>query len=57
MSALRSMAKQALRDQPQLLEKIGITIRTARTSKQRNAGKKAAATRKAKSEKPELVTV
>jgi len=52
MSALRAMAKQASREQPQLLEKIGILYRTSPTPKQRKAGKKAAATRKAKKQKP-----
>ena len=46
MSALRAMAKVALRDQPQLLEKLGIVQRTGRTPAQRAGAKKAASTRK-----------
>jgi hypothetical protein len=39
------IAKVALRDKKQLLEKIGVTARTSKTAAQRNAPKKAAATR------------
>ena len=46
MSALRTMAKVALRDQPQLLEKLGIVQRSSRTAAQRAGAKKAASTRK-----------
>jgi hypothetical protein len=51
MSALRTMAKEAFREQPQLVEKIGIVRRASPTPKQRMAGKKAAATREAKQQK------
>ncbi len=48
-------------DAPQLLEKLGIPVRSTRTEAQRHAGAKAAATRKAKKqpkhEEPELVGV
>ena len=47
LSALRAMARQALKDEPQMLEKLGITVRNTPTAAQRAAGKKAAATRKA----------
>ncbi len=42
------IAKVALRGKKQLLEKIGVTARTSKTAAQRNAPKKAAATRAAK---------
>jgi len=42
------VARLALKGEPQLLEKLGILQRNSRTEAQRNAGKKAAATREAK---------
>jgi len=42
------IAKVALRGKKQLLEKIGVTARTTKTAAQRDAPKKAAATRAAK---------
>jgi len=42
------IAKVALRDKKQLLEKIGVTARTSKTAAQRAAPKKSAATRAAK---------
>jgi predicted pyridoxine 5'-phosphate oxidase superfamily flavin-nucleotide-binding protein len=42
------IAKVALRGKKQLLEKIGVTVRTSKTAAQRAAPKKAAATRTAK---------
>ncbi len=50
MRDFKKIAKVALKDEPQLLEKLGIPVRRTRTAAQRNAGKKAAATRKAKKE-------
>ncbi len=44
----RKAAKIALKDKKQLLEKLGIRVRSTRTRAQRAAGKKAAATRAAK---------
>ncbi len=41
----RKIAKIALREKKNLLEKLGIPVRSTRTAAQRNAGKKAAATR------------
>ncbi len=48
MRVLRGLAKVALRDRPQLLEKLRIVKRSAPTAAQRGASKKAAATRKQK---------
>jgi len=42
------IAKVALRNKRQLLEKIGVAARTTKTASQRAAPKKAAATRAAK---------
>jgi len=42
------IAKVALRGKKQLLEKIGVAVRTTKTKAQRAAPKKAAATRAAK---------
>ena len=42
------IAKVALKDHKELLEKLGILARTVKTKAQRGAGKKAAATKKAK---------
>src|SRR5690606_22569545 len=51
------IARAVLKDEGQLLEKIGLMVRNRRTPAQRNAGKKAAATRAANkaAEEPELV--
>ncbi len=43
-----TIAKKALRDKPQLLEKLGIKVRSSKTKAQREGPKKAAATRAAK---------
>jgi hypothetical protein len=43
-----TVAKSALRNKPQLLEKLGIKVRSSKTKAQRAAPKKAAATRAAK---------
>jgi len=43
-----TIAKSALRKKPQLLEKLGIKVRSSKTKAQRAAPKKAAATRAAK---------
>ncbi len=45
MAEYKKIAKIALRDKKNLLEKLGIPVRTTKTAAQRNAGKKAAATR------------
>ena len=42
------IARVALRDKKQLLEKLGVAARTTKTKAQRGAAKKAAATRAAK---------
>ena len=44
-----TIAKSALRSKPQLLEKLGIKVRSSKTKAQREAPKKAAATRAARS--------
>jgi len=46
-----TIAKSALRKKPQLLEKLGIKVRSSKTKAQRAAPKKAAATRAAKKAK------
>ncbi|HQO21323.1 MAG TPA: hypothetical protein PLA03_13360, partial [Acidobacteriota bacterium] len=48
MGGFVKVAKVALRDQPQLLEKLGILKRGGKTAAQRQAPQKAAATRAAK---------
>ena len=48
MGGFVKVAKVALRDQPQLLEKLGILKRGSKTAAQRKAPEKAAATRAAK---------
>jgi hypothetical protein len=42
------IAKIGLREKPELIEKIGCAVRSARTAAQRNAPKKAAETRAAR---------
>ena len=44
-----TVAKAALRSKPQLLEKLGIKVRSSKTAAQRAAPAKAAATRAARS--------
>jgi hypothetical protein len=51
VTAYVTIAKTALRKQPQLLEKLGIKVRSSKTKAQRAAPKKAAATRAAKKAK------
>ncbi len=48
VSTYTTVAKSALRSKPQLLEKLGIKVRSSKTKAQRAAPKKAAATRAAK---------
>ncbi len=50
MGAFVRVAKVALRDEPQLLEKLGILKRNSKTPAQRASAGKAAATRKANKE-------
>jgi hypothetical protein len=55
ISAFRRVARVALHDQPQLLEKLGIFVRNTRTPAQRQAPAKAAETRKANREALKVV--
>ncbi len=50
IGAFRRVARVALHDQPQLLEKLGVLVRNSRTPAQRQAPLKAAQTRKANRE-------